>query len=96
MHLHRAEGFLYTQLSVERKARPMVTRNPVNDDREVFGYAYTARRFPRPAPTPVLAAVLAAVPEEGLRLVFGYAYTARYEPMHNERIRDDRVEQIAA
>jgi hypothetical protein len=89
MQLHRAEGFLYTKHPVHRIAPPVVSRAAVVADGEMFGYAYTARRLPRPT----LAAVRKAV---ALKLVFGYAYTARYERMHDDRMHDDRIERTAA
>jgi hypothetical protein len=82
MHLHRAEGFLYTKHPVLRPARPAVTRDPIND--EMFGYAYTARRLPRPIPAATHRAW-------ALRQVFGYAYTARYQRIQDDRIHDERV-----
>jgi hypothetical protein len=86
MNLHRPEGFLYTKHPVQREARPVVTRDPITDDGDVFGYAYTARHMPRPTPAVVPEAELSE-----LKLVFGYAYTAHYD-----RIHDDRVERIAS
>jgi hypothetical protein len=93
MHLPRAEGFLYTKHPMQRPGQqPMVTRGPINDDGEMFGYAYTARRLPRPT-----LAALAQVPKAwGLKLVFGYAYTARYERIDDGRVHDDRIEPLAA
>jgi hypothetical protein len=82
--MQRAEGFLYTKHPVLRPARPMVTRDPINDDAEMVGYAYTARRLLRP--------ILATVPKaRALKLVFGYAYTARYERIHGEQVHDGRI-----
>lgn len=91
MHLPRPEGFLYTKHPVQRPARPMVTHGPVEDDGEVFGYAYTARHLPRPTVLPV------PVPEpevSDLKLVFGYAYTAHYDRIHEDR--NERIDRIAS
>jgi hypothetical protein len=89
MRLHRAEGFLYTRRPVLRPAPPIVARDPINEDGEMFGYAYTARRLPRPTLTTVTRA--AGLKAAGLKLVFGYAYTARYERIQDNRIQDDRM-----
>ena len=84
MNLHRPEGFLYTKHPVQREARPVVTRDPITDDGDVFGYAYTARGLPRP----IFATRTKAW---AMRLVFGYAYTARYERLQDDRIHEKRV-----
>jgi hypothetical protein len=93
MHLPRAEGFLYTKHPMHRPPQQhMATSDTINDESEMVGYAYTARRLPRPT-----LAALAHVPSAwGLQLVFGYAYTARYERIEDGRIHDDRIEPIAA
>ncbi len=82
MHLHRAEGFLYTKHPAMRRAQPIVTRDLSSADVEMFGYAYTARRLPRPP-------LVATLRDWGLKLVFGYAYTARYERLDGDRSHND-------
>jgi hypothetical protein len=94
MRLHRAEGFLYTKRPVLRLAPAMVARAPINEDAEMFGYAYTSRRLPRPTLTTMTRGAglkAAGLKAAGLKLVFGYAYTARYDRVQDDRIQDDRM-----